>query len=274
MKIVSPSVELVSHTPDALELLIFTKSTRLQGRQTLDEIKAWPLDKKIEHLNYMRDTIKSSWEFINYTFLIRGVSRAFTHQFVRTRDQAGIDDPAFGMPDANPAVASFAQESQRTVDISDNGFVLPTTLKEANAAYFVSSLEYSESCYETIKLFNEPSQNARSLMPMAVATSIIAQLSLRALHHVAEVRLCTRTQGEYQNVFRMMRQEVYEVHPWAEGWIEVYCVNHGTCCFPRYKECPIAALTLDPESVRSKIKNRWERIQHEATPVAADAKTT
>src|SRR5579863_9531120 len=101
MELRTPKVELVTFTPDALEVLIYTKSTRLQGKQTLEEIKSWPMEKKLEHLAYMRDTIKSSWEFCEYTFEIHGVNREFTHQFVRTRDMSGIDDPAFGEPDAN-----------------------------------------------------------------------------------------------------------------------------------------------------------------------------
>ena len=80
-------VKLISYTQDALELLLLTKNTRLanDGLLTLDDIKGWSHDKKMQHIGYMRDTIQSSWEFVDYTFKISGVSRAFTHQLVRTR---------------------------------------------------------------------------------------------------------------------------------------------------------------------------------------------
>jgi len=273
VNIVKPKVELINYTQAALELLLFTKGTRLQGRTTLDEIKAWSYETKMEHLAYMRDTIKSSWEFIDYVFLISGVSRAFTHQFVRTRDQAGIDDPAFGSPAANPAVAAFAQESQRTVDASENGVVMPPVHPE-NYELFEVALDFETMAYKQALDSGEPAQNARALLPTAVSTSIIAKLSLRALHHMAEVRLCTRTQGEYQNVFRMMREAVYRVHPWALGWIEVFCVNHGTCCFPRYTECPIQALTYLPDKNQLiDIYGVWEDVRHEATPASRSGKT-
>lgn len=288
LKIVQPQVEIVSVTPDALELLIYTKSTRLQGRQTLEAIKTWPMEKKLEELAYMRDTIKSSWEFVDYTFEIHGVSRSFTHQFVRTRDQAGIDDPAFGSPDANPVVAAFAQESQRTVDARDNGFVLPEFKVPENEGFFLMKLEAANDDYATAIDKGEPPQNARFLMPHAVSTSIIAKFSLRSLHHMAEVRLCTRTQGEYQNVFRLMRDAVYAIHPWAKMWIEVYCVNHGVCCFPRYSKCPIQGPVFNPDTglrhdgeessterpaTRKEILKLWEDNRHEATPVAVAGKT-
>lgn len=280
-----PHVELFNYTPHALETMIYTKSTRLQGRQTLQKIIDWPYEKKIEELNYMRDTIKSSWEFVDYIFFITGVSREFTHQFVRTRDFAGVDDPAFGQPDANFAVASFAQESQRTVDASGNGFVLPTTLSPENASWFEMKLDSFNEVYMEALGRGEPPQNARALLPTAVSTSIIVKASLRALHHAAEVRLCTRTQGQYQDVFRMMRQEILAVHPWAESFINVYCVNNGTCCFPRYKQCPVQPSLFNPEtglrydelqirpSKRSEIFKIWSGERHEARPVARDGKT-
>lgn len=248
MELRTPIVRLTYHTPDAIELLIYTKSTRLQGKQTIDEIKAWPYEKKLEELAYMRDTIKSSWEFVDYIFEIHGVSREFTHQFVRTRDMTGIDDPAFGEPDANFGVVSFAQESQRTVDASGNGFVLPTTLAAENREWFELKLDDSNRVYAEALSRGEPPQNARALLPTAVSTSIIVKASLRTLHHMAEVRLCTRTQGQYQDVFRLMRTAVYDVHPWAKGWIEVFCVNNGTCCFPRYNKCPIQGPLFNPET--------------------------
>lgn len=273
LNIVKPRVEIVSVTPDALELLIYTKSTRLQGKQTIEGIKTWPMEKKLEELAYMRDTIKSSWEFVDYTFEIHGVSRSFTHQFVRTRDQAGIDDPAFGSPDANPVVASFAQESQRTVDASGSGVVMPP-IRPENEDWFKEMIGFENYLYAQAIAKGEPPQNARFLAPHATSTSIIAKFSLRALHHMAEVRLCTRTQGEYQDVFRMMRDRVYEIHPWVKGWLEVFCVNHGTCCFPRYTKCPVQQLCLvAPADIRQVIKEAWETGRHEATPVAIDGKT-
>ena len=93
-------VELVNYTSDAVDLLLFTKNTRLMDDEdAYSKIADWPETKKQEELDYMLQTIRSSWEFIDYTFNIRDVSRGFTHQFVRTRQ------------------ASYAQQSQRTVDM-------------------------------------------------------------------------------------------------------------------------------------------------------------
>ena len=69
-------VELLSCTPDALNLLLRTKNTRL----AYDEDPAdWSEEERAKHLEYMLGTIKSSWEFVDYVFRISGVTRAFTH---------------------------------------------------------------------------------------------------------------------------------------------------------------------------------------------------
>src|SRR5216683_1754611 len=83
----------------AIDVLIFTKNTRLTMEpKGLETIAAWPMEKKIAELEYMAKTIPSSHEFVHYTWMIEGVSRAFTHQFVRSRQ------------------FSFAQQTHRILD--------------------------------------------------------------------------------------------------------------------------------------------------------------
>ena len=74
-------VELIDYTGvgradqqwHAADVMIFTKQTRLNlSSGLMDEIKAWPIDKKQAELDYMAKTIKSSWEFIDVTFLLSG----------------------------------------------------------------------------------------------------------------------------------------------------------------------------------------------------------
>lgn len=248
-------VELINYTSDALELLLYTKNTRLQGAQTLNDIKDWPEEKKLEHLSYMRDTIQSSWEFVNYTFKISEVTRAFTHQLVRTR------------------TGSYAQESQRTVDVRDHGFLLPDAPDELLEMYsdiVTGSMNYYSQLIEK----GMPVQDARGVLPTNVYTEIIAKFDLRTLHNMALTRLCTRTQGEYQRVFKAMKEAVVAVHPWAEEFIQVNCVWNGTCAFPRYEECPIQkyTLTYSPQH-RMDMQRHFSVMNHEAIPIAKDGKT-
>lgn len=253
-------VNLLSYTPDALDLLLRTKGTRLKDQR---DVATWTDAQKAEHLEYMRDTIKSSWEFVDYTFELKGVSRAFTHQLVRTR------------------TGSYAQEAMRVIDASGFDTVIPPAVSSnptLNSEWGVcmADIDYS---YRRLVNLGLPRQDARGVLPTNVATNIITKLNLRTLYNMAELRLCTRTQGEYQDVFRAMRARVIEVHPWAADFINVYCANHGTCAFPRYgaKECHWYQYTADGiarEAAQDVNARFWARdaMRQEANPIVKDGK--
>lgn len=248
-------VELKSYTPDALTLLLGTKNTRLTSA---DDPAFWSEEKRMEHLAYMRDTIKSSWEFVDYTFNIEGVTRAFTHQLVRTR------------------TGSYAQQAMRVVDARHQPVDLPPSIsavKEWNDIWDRGVNEVMQE-YGNLITAGAPAQDARGLLPTNITTSIMAKFNLRTLHEMAKLRLCTRTQGEYQNVFRLMREAILAVHPWAEEFLEVHCVANGTCAFPRYgkAECPVYLPAMDNTHVREAARKLFWSIRHEAAPVVKDGK--
>lgn len=248
-------VELIDYQENALDLLIYTKSTRLAAGQGLSDIASWSVERKLEHLEYMRHTIKSSWEFVRYIFRISEVSRVFTHQLVRTRTQ------------------SYAQESQRTVDVHENGFYFPPFKHGGFDPYYNAVLE-SVDTYVQLTELGEDNQDARYVLPEGTLTSIIVGTDLRTLHQTAETRLCKRTAGEYQEVFKAIKAEVIKVHPWAEKFIQVACVNTGICIFPNYKECPVQPHTIKvTDTFLDFVKQIWEENDHVANPVAKDGKT-
>lgn len=248
-------VNLISFTQDALTLLLKTKGTRLTHN---DDPATWSDEKRQEHLEYMRDTIKSSWEFVDYVFQIEGVTRVFTHQLVRTR------------------TGSYAQQAMRVVDARDFAIQMPASVAADTIvpAMWTEAIEDMRETYRCMIDAGIPAQDARGILPNNVETSIMAKFNLRTLHEMAKLRLCTRTQGEYQDVFRAMRQCVINVHPWAEEFIEVHCVATGTCAFPRYgkKECPIYDPAMDNTEVRERARQKFWNVRHEAAPVAKDGK--
>lgn len=248
-------VSLRSCTPDALTLLLETKNTRLTHH---DNPATWTEAQRQEHLEYMRDTIKSSWEFVDYIFKIEVVTRAFTHQMVRTR------------------TGSYAQQAMRVVDARAQEVVCPPSI-EANPTWkeqWTRGVEAMIEAYGGLIDAGAPNQDARGILPTNITTMIMAKYNLRTLHDMAKLRLCTRTQGEYQDVFRAMRQAVIDVHPWTEEFMEVHCVAHGTCAFPRYGkvECPVYLPAMDNTEVRIAARDLFWKVRHEAAPVAKDGK--
>jgi thymidylate synthase (FAD) len=123
-----------------------------------------------------------------WSILIEGVSRALTHELVRHR--AG-----FG----------FSQLSQRYVDESEIGFVVPPEITEGTKAYST----WTRACEESLAAYREilsdlidqigeegtatmrkkrARQAARSVLPNSAETKIVVTGNARAWRHFVEMR--------------------------------------------------------------------------------------
>lgn len=214
-------VELIDYTgagsPDparhAAERLVFTKSTRLEmSPGLLADIRDWTDEKLNEELEYMSKTIPSSWEFVNYTFLITGVTRAFTHQFVRTR------------------TGSYAQQTMRVLNVDGWEYATGPTLKkfpQTLSGGVVNPRDWYDKEMSAIAMtYNElvnvgvAIEDARGILPTNILTNIVAGFNLRTVCELVRKRSSSRTQGEYREVLEAMKAEVVRVHPWAQMFVE------------------------------------------------------
>lgn len=195
-------VNLISVTPEAENILIFTKRTRLNMTPgLLDEVRALSHEEKMSELEYMAGTIPSSWEFVDYTFLVTGVSRAYTHQQVRTR------------------AASYAQQTMRVLDMSKGYEYVYTDRNRANehAMQIIGEVnDVISEAYKDLIGIGQPVEDARGILPTNIATNIVCKFNLRTLAELARSRTGGRTQGEYIQVVNGMIDAVLQVHPWAE----------------------------------------------------------
>ena len=207
------NVELIDYTGagsedparHAANVLVFTKQTRLNmSADLMDEIERWSLAEIANELEYMANTIPSSWEFVDYTFLITNVSRAFTHQFVRTR------------------TGSFAQQTMRVLNKHGWTYETGPTLWEHEKL----KLDYDEGMRQIAELYDQliedgaKIEDARGILPTNIHTNIVAKFNLRTLCDMFRKRASGRTQGEYREVIDLMKDQVLSVHPWASMFIE------------------------------------------------------
>lgn len=188
----------------AAALLAYTKNTRLeQGEDGFSKFLAMTDEQLAPELAYIAGTLRSSWEFIDFQFQINGVTRAFTHQFVRTR------------------TASYAQQAQRVVDLSGAGVLMPDTVAadpKAKAIWDVATSNFAIAYAELQKL-GIPNQDCRGLAPTNILTNITAKINLRTLADLVGKRQNLRAQGEYADVVRGMVACVLEVMPWVEQFL-------------------------------------------------------
>jgi flavin-dependent thymidylate synthase len=204
-------VTLIDHTGAgntdpwyAAKLLVYTKSTRLeQGEETRKRVFAMPEAALLSELDLISKTIRSSWEFIDYTFEIKDVTRAFTHQLVRTR--VGV---------------SFAQQAQRVADMSHFDALMPETVANTVPNTWKLCMEHITAAYRIMKASGVPAQDARGVLPTNVYTNIIMKINLRALADLIAKRKNLRAQGEYADVAREMERLVSELHPWTKPFLD------------------------------------------------------
>lgn len=190
----------------AARLLVYTKNTRLtQGQELYSEImNRWPDERIDDELIYIANTIRSSWEFVDFTFQISGVSRDFTHQLVRTR--VGV---------------SFAQQSMRTVNMEDFKARMPQEIKDDAImnGRWRSLIDKMRDFYSGAIMREIRPEDARAMLPGATETAIVMKINLRALADWLPKRTSARAQGEYIEVAQEVERLVYEAMPWTKQFI-------------------------------------------------------
>ena len=191
----------------AAGILIMSRSTRLTMspgllEQILEQPKSW----KMEELSKASMTIPSSWEFVGYTFLIEGVTRAFTHQFVRTR------------------TASYAQQTMRVLNVSDGpGWTAkkgPTVAQDKGASERWDRLMNEiDSAYREMISSGVSIEDARGVLPTNICTNIMAFMNMRTFVELVRKRSSLRVQAEYREVLAKMVERVREVHEWIDIFV-------------------------------------------------------
>lgn len=141
----------------------------------------------IKHL--IKQGHESVLEHINWTFVMSGVSRAFTHQLVRHR--VGF---------------AFSQLSQQYHDESDASFIMPKAVQRDKALRetWLDTLKKMKSAYQSLiektekddkldakskkEKLREIRSSARSILPNATESKLVVTANARSLRHFFEVR--------------------------------------------------------------------------------------
>jgi hypothetical protein len=196
----------------AAGLMIWTKQTRTEmtpgGIQ--DILKKTP-DELTEELKYMAATVPSSWEFADFTFLISHVTRAFTHQFVRTR------------------TLSFAQQAMQVLRVDKgNGwdYHVGTTIeadKDAKTLYEETMKTVGKAYTALADIPGIHTEDARGVLPTNILTNIVAKGNLRVWADLLRKRASPRNQGakpgsegEWAFVHREIKRQMIEALPWTD----------------------------------------------------------
>ena len=184
---------------------------------------------KVDDLKPLESAVSSGHESILehavYTFEIKGVSRALTHQLVRHR------------------IASYSQQSQRYVKMDGFEYVTPKSIEDATSSVWTDSdgnltdtlgiyenlMEKIHSIYSDMIKSGIPEEDARYVLPNACCTNIIVTMNARELRHFFALRCCERAQWEIRAMANKMLRICKEVSPTIFANAGPSCVVTGRC---------------------------------------------
>lgn len=187
--VVEPKVYLLWMTPEPLRVLAAVNHI-YTGRNVRDLMEVDIEDALYQYDQAQKNPLKAPYEAIRFHFLLEGVDRTFTHQLVRQR------------------TAAYAQESLRFA-VKENAVgdtTMPLTIArlaedDPRRVVWERALEQISEAYEALVNNDIPSEDARGLLPHAIATRIHYMTDLRGLTYHAGRRLCTQSQYHWRVVF-------------------------------------------------------------------------
>jgi thymidylate synthase (FAD) len=228
-------VKLLDHSSDPIRSLYVayrTAYSALTPMQIEDRISDERITRE-QMLDFIAKRLESGHasplEQVWFEFGISGVTRAFSHQFVRHR--MGI---------------SFEQQSQRYVTFKGGEFpyTVPDSVKEAGLEDDLNTeFDRLASLYDRMVRAGVPAEDARFVLPNATNTNFKITVNFAELLHIADLRLCTRAQWEFRKVVAMMRAELMRRFPELARYLQPKCGERrqGYCDEPYddWQRCPI-----------------------------------
>lgn len=210
------SVELISIPNNIIKTIYTACKTCYSAKLPYENYLNAPDDEKM--LSLIKRVIGSGHystiEHIQLTFAIQNVSRACTHQLVRHRHM------------------SFSQKSQRYVkEKGEFDYIMPKSIENNSelAKKFEEFIQNTSNLYQEFIEAGILAEDARSILPNAAASSLVASLNLRELIHLSNLRLCTRAQAEIRSLVKAMVDEVIKKEPWLKPYLVPKCERLGYC---------------------------------------------
>lgn len=183
MQAVKPKVELFRMTPDPLETVYRVARRCYSGEDGIPEA-AEPQAMVCTVKSVIQSGHTSVLEHVSFTFHVSGISRACSHQLVRHR------------------LASYAQQSQRYA-YAQHQYVVPPSIsgRPNTLAFYQDYMNKVLENYDELVAMGIPKEDARYILPNAVATSIVVTMNARELYEsFLPLRLCMRAQWEIREV--------------------------------------------------------------------------
>ena len=219
------NVSLLAYTPEPEALICLAARRCRSDKATLDidTDGAERVIKRVIEAGHL-----SVLEHVNFTFAVDGISRVCLAQLTRHR------------------IASFSVQSQRCNIVSD--YVAPRGL-------VCLGVDRDIRCYKEELDAGFEHEDARYLLPQAVATSLVMTMNARALLHFFELRCCRKAQWEIRELANQMLKLVKPIAPNIFKNAGAFCCQHGYC----RETAPCGKMNVPHKDFLFELYRFWER---------------
>lgn len=208
-------VRLITWTPSPELLAAAAARLCYQDVSAVDLLKNF----SPEEVDHLLDVILSSGhlsvvEHISFTFAIDGVSRVLTHQLVRHR--VGV---------------AFSQQSQRYATVREAECVVPHSIRADDelAVKVNVAMQAAMELYKRLLDAGVPNEDARYVLPQAIATRLVMTANLHALIQMYRLDACLRSQWEMRRLINALKREIRHISPRLARELKIKCFAQGYC---------------------------------------------
>jgi flavin-dependent thymidylate synthase len=266
-----PKVTVSMVTPDPLGVMAmvnaqYTGRNLTRSGQVTDEERreAW-------HAATVSKLSETPLEWIQLSINFENVSRAFTHQLVRTRmatyaqesQRFAVKDDIYNSVKLPPSLAGTIPWGEFEEQCESEGvtWVGNTSQEQQWRGTWETALSSIQSAYRYLVDSGMPAEDARGLLPTNMLTRVHMRVDMKTLLNLAGMRLCTQAQFEWSAVFaelaKALRNIVPEGHPWRWQY-EFIADSFRPVCFAE-GHCPMKAKSDRYCSIRAQV-DRFEAI--------------
>ena len=212
-------VKLLTKTQNMLDVIYTGARTCYNAGSPIDLFEDVENISEEKKLKLIKGCIESGHhsvlEHTQFTFAIEGVSRSLLSQICRHR--IGV---------------SLSVQSQRYVNLENTfDYVIPNVLQDEGdlqECFTDAMLQCHKNYKKLISKGVEP-EDARAVLPNACCTNMVITLNLRSCINFFSLRLCNSSQLEIRKLASLMRDEILNIEPWLEPYLQPKCILANKC---------------------------------------------
>jgi flavin-dependent thymidylate synthase len=267
---VQPRVHLISMNEDPLGD-IASMAGMYEGKVFRSRDEITDEDRRNYWQQISKSHLRTPFEAVKFNFLIEGVDRAFTHQIVRKRIGTSFaqESMRFAVPGDLYKTTTLPPSLFGTTEYGQTDNLLQDDAEKMRHVWD-TCIQDIDSAYHRLVNMGMPAEEARGLLPTAVATRINMNVTLNTLIGMAGERLCTQAQFHWRSVFNQIVNQIraYGVAEEREmdGWQfdEIASSEHFKPVCYQLGRCPWKASFDRGCTIRKRVdENRFDLIRDE-----------